>query len=112
MLKRYTVQKGWILLFDISYEDLLERALSRVENLDKQEGSFIYDAIAPCVELYHTYLYCNELEKRVFADTAYGEYLDRRVKKEILKEKKLLLVNEKEFLIIPCLSVQSGAKKV
>ena len=76
-------------MFDISYEDLLERALSRVENLDKQEGSFIYDAIAPCVlELYHTYLYCNELEKRVFADTAYGEYLDRRVEERNIKRKK------------------------
>lgn len=64
----------------ISYEDLLNRTLGRVSSdVDKSEGSLIYDAIAPCVaELYEAYLYIDELEKRVFADTAYGEYLDRR----------------------------------
>lgn len=41
--------------------------------------SFLFDAIAPCeAELYKTYLYIDELEKRVYADTSYGEYLKRR----------------------------------
>lgn len=64
----------------ISYESLLNRALERVSSsVDTSEGSFLFDAIAPCVaELYQAYLYIDELEKRVFADTAYGEYLDRR----------------------------------
>ena len=64
----------------ISYDELLNRALRRVSSsVDTSEGSFLFDAIAPCVaELYEAYLYIDELEKRVFADTAYGEYLDRR----------------------------------
>lgn len=64
----------------ISYSELLNRALRRVgTGMDTSEGSFLFDAIAPCVaELYEAYLYIDELEKRVFADTAYGEYLDRR----------------------------------
>ena len=64
----------------ITYENLLNRALERVgTGIDTSEGSFLFDAIAPCIaELYEAYLYIDELEKRVFADTAYGEYLDRR----------------------------------
>ena len=64
----------------ISYDELLNRALKRVgTGVDTSEGSFLFDAIAPCVaELYEAYLYIDELQKRVFADTAYGEYLDRR----------------------------------
>lgn len=64
----------------ITYENLLNRTLERVSTgIDTSEGSFLFDAIAPCVaELYEAYLYIDELEKRVFADTAYGEYLDRR----------------------------------
>lgn len=64
----------------LTYDALLQRALKRVSNqMDTSEGSFLFDAIAPCVaELYEAYLYIDELEKRVFADTAYGEYLERR----------------------------------
>lgn len=64
----------------ITYESLLNRALQRVSTgVDTSEGSFLFDAIAPCVaELYEAYLYIDELEKRVYADTAYGEYLERR----------------------------------
>ena len=64
----------------ISYENLLNRTLERVSSsVDTSEGSFLFDAIAPCVaESYEAYLYIDELEKRVFADTAYDEYLDRR----------------------------------
>lgn len=64
----------------LTYDELLQRALRRVSSqIDTSEGSFLFDAIAPCVaELYEAYLYIEELEKRVFADTAYGEYLERR----------------------------------
>ena len=64
----------------IIYESLLNRALERVSTgIDTSEGSFLFDAIAPCVaELYQAYLYIDELEKRIFADTAYGEYLERK----------------------------------
>lgn len=64
----------------MTYENLLNRTLERVSTgMDTSEGSFLYDAIVPCVaELYEAYLYIEELEKRIFADTAYGEYLERR----------------------------------
>ena len=64
----------------LTYDELLKRALGRISNqMDTSEGSFLFDAIAPCVaELYEAYLYIEELEKRVFADTAYGKYLERR----------------------------------
>ena len=64
----------------VSYEELLNRTLGRVSSsVDTSEGSFLFDAIAPCVaELYEAYLYIDELEKRIFADTAYDEYLERR----------------------------------
>ncbi|WP_410497019.1 baseplate J/gp47 family protein [Cellulosilyticum sp. ST5] len=64
----------------ISYDELLNRTLERVSSsVDTSEGSFLFDAIAPCVaELYEAYLYIDELEKRVYADTSYGEYLERR----------------------------------
>ena len=64
----------------ISYESLLNRTLERVSSsVDTSEGSFLFDAIAPCVaELYQAYLYIDELEKKVYADTSYDEYLERR----------------------------------
>lgn len=64
----------------INYNELLNRTLERVSgSVDTSEGSFLFDAIAPCVaELYEACLYIEELEKRVYADTAYGEYLERR----------------------------------
>lgn len=64
----------------LTYDELLKRALGRISNqMDTSEGSFLFDAIAPCVaELYEAYLHIEELEKRIFADTAYGEYLERR----------------------------------
>lgn len=67
-------------MYNLTYEELLQRALDRVTaTVDKTEGSFIYDAIAPTiVELHQCYLYINELENKVYADTAQGEYLERR----------------------------------
>ena len=64
----------------LTYDALLQRALKKVSSqMDTSEGSFLFDAIASCAaELYEAYLYIEELEKRVFADTAYGEYLERR----------------------------------
>lgn len=67
-------------MFDYTYEELLERALNRVgSGMDTSQGSFLYDSIS-CMtqELYQCYLYFNELEKRVYADTSYQEYLEQR----------------------------------
>ena len=60
-------------------QEALDDTGYNLESEDLVEGSFLFDAIAPCVaELYEVYLYIDELEKRVYADTAYGEYVDKR----------------------------------
>lgn len=65
----------------MTYESILNEMLSRVENdVDKREGSILYDALAPCAfELAQTYFNMDNFIDLVFGDTAVGEYLDRVV---------------------------------
>ncbi len=64
-----------------TYDKILADMLSRVSSdVDKREGSVIYDALAPCAyELAQTYFNLNNFLDLVFGDTAVGEYLDRVV---------------------------------
>ena len=66
----------------MTYENILNDMLSRVEaDVDKREGSIIYDALAPCAyHLAQTYFYLDSLVDLVSGDTAVGEYLDKVVK--------------------------------
>ncbi len=66
----------------MTYEKILENILKNVPtNVDKREGSVIYDAIAPCaLELAHTYIEFDKIIKESFADSASREYLIRRAK--------------------------------
>ena len=65
---------------NVTYDDILKRMLGRVPaDMDKREGSIIYDALAPAaveMQLMYTELYAvlNEL----FADTASREFLIKR----------------------------------
>ena len=65
---------------DITYEVILQRMLDRVpSNMDKREGSIIYDALAPAaVELQLMYIELDTILKETFADTAQKDYLVRR----------------------------------
>lgn len=65
---------------NITYESILKRMLDRVpNNIDKREGSIIYDALAPAaVELQLMYIELNAIMNESFADTASREYLIRR----------------------------------
>lgn len=65
----------------MTYEAILDSMLSRVESdVDKREGSIIYDALAPCAyELAQTYFNMENFINLVFGDTAVAEYLDRVV---------------------------------
>ncbi len=65
-----------------SYEYLMNRALSRVtSNVDKRQGSVIYDALAPaCAELCQAYIELDRVITETFADTASREYLIKRAK--------------------------------
>lgn len=62
-----------------TYEVILEDMLSRVTNdVDKREGSMIYDALAPAAyHLAKVYFYLDTFFDLVSGDTAIGSYLDR-----------------------------------
>ena len=66
---------------EMTYENILEDMLSRVtSNVDKREGSIIFDALAPCAyQLAQNYYYLNNFIDLVSGDTAVGEYLDKVV---------------------------------
>lgn len=65
---------------NMTYEAILEGMLSRVTNdVDKREGSIIYDALAPAAfELANTYFNLNNYIDLFYADTSIGEFLDRK----------------------------------
>lgn len=67
---------------NLTYEYLLKRALSNVpSDVDKRQGSVIYDALAPvCAELAQAYIQMEIIMQEVFADTASREYLILRAK--------------------------------
>lgn len=63
----------------MAYEEILQGMLALVpSNVDKREGSVIYDALAPCAYfLGQQNFQIENFIDLVFADTAVGEYLDR-----------------------------------
>lgn len=69
---------------NVTFEDILQRMLDRVpQNMNKREGSIIYDALAPAaIELQLMYLEFDNILTETFADTASREYLVRRVKEK------------------------------
>lgn len=62
----------------VTFEELLERMLAKVSsNVDKREGSMIYDAQAPvAVELQNLYIHADWILKMTSVATAEGTYLD------------------------------------
>jgi len=66
---------------NMTYENILNDMLSRVpSNVDKREGSIIYDALAPAaLKLAEMYFQLQQFLDLVSGDTAVGEYLDRVV---------------------------------
>ena len=64
-----------------SFENILERCLARIPNeLDKREGSIIYDALAPaCAELAQLYIALDVYADQTYLLTATGEHLDDKV---------------------------------
>lgn len=65
---------------DKNYEIIMEEALQEVTSeIDKREGSLIYDAIGPCAyQLAQTYYKMDNFIDLVMVDTAVGAYLDRK----------------------------------
>lgn len=69
-------------MYDVTYEEILGRMLSRVpDKLDKREGSVIFDAHSPAaLELQRLYVELNTLIAESYADSASREPLIRRCK--------------------------------
>lgn len=65
---------------DKTYENILNDMLSRLKtDVDRREGSIIYDALAPCAyQLYQFYFALSHYIDLFFVDTAVGEFLDRK----------------------------------
>jgi len=64
----------------MSYEEILRRMLERVpDNIDKREGSVIYDACAPAAaELAKLYIQLDAILQLAFGTTSNGDYLALR----------------------------------
>lgn len=69
-------------MYDVTFNEILERMISRVPNsFDKREGSIIYDALAPAaLELQRVYIELNSILSDSYGDTASREYLILRCK--------------------------------
>lgn len=66
---------------NMTFENIMNDMLSQVsKDVDKREGSIIYDALAPCAyKIAETYFLLDNYINLIFANTAVGEYLDRVV---------------------------------
>jgi uncharacterized phage protein gp47/JayE len=96
-------------LQDQTEEAILERMLGRVPaDIDKSEGSFIWDALAPSAyELFNSAVWAQEVLRRGFASTTFGVYLDMRceehgiARRAAVKATGALQVTGKPGTIIP-----------
>lgn len=73
-----------------SFDSILTALLERVpDDVDKREGSVIYDALAPsALKLAETYWDMAVLYRRTFAATADGDDLEKRVNEHGVERKK------------------------
>lgn len=64
----------------ITFETIMNNMLNAIPaDIDKREGSIIWNALAPAaVELQNAYIELDALMDETFADTAGGEFLERR----------------------------------
>lgn len=70
-----------------TFKSLISEALDKVpDNVDKREGSIIYDALAPaCYQLAEMYMNLKNVVSNTFVSTSYGEYLEQRALEQGLK---------------------------
>ena len=74
---------------NVTFDSIMEDMLARVpSNMDKREGSVIWDALAPCaVELQNIYIALNTVLNETFADTANLYYLSKRAAERGIAQK-------------------------
>lgn len=72
-----------------TFDTIMERMLARIsDDIDKRQGSVVYDMLAPAaIELEQAYMEMDNVLNLGFADTTYGEYLDRRAAEQGLTRK-------------------------
>lgn len=75
---------------DQTFETIMTRLLNSVPSeIDKSEGSFIYDALSPtAIELTQAYIQMDRVLQLGFAQTTYGQYLDYRAAEHGLTRKE------------------------
>lgn len=76
-------------LNDQTFEIILQRMLDKIPpDFDRSEGSFIYDALAAvAAELAQAAIWAQEVLRRGFAQTTFGQYLDLRAAEHGLTRK-------------------------
>jgi len=74
---------------NVTFESIMEDMLARVpSNMDKREGSVIWDALAPCaIELQNIYIALDTVLNETFADTANLYYLAKRAAERGIAQK-------------------------
>lgn len=98
---------------EMTYENILDDMLSRVsDDIDKREGSIIYDALAPAAyKLAETYFLLNNFIDLVSGDTAVGEYLDRVVNDYgIIRKKATYAIRKIETTIDVAIGARWGLR--
>lgn len=86
-----------------TFENIMKRMLSKIpDNLDKREGSIIYDALAPaCAEMTELYIELDNILELAFTETSNGKWLEMRCaeqgiyRKEAVKAQRVGIFNVK-----------------
>lgn len=97
---------------NVTFEDILDRMLERVpEDVDKREGSVIYDALASAaVELQLMYIELDVILRETFADTASRKYLLRRAAERGIKPKAAVKAVLKGEFVPDTLEIPAGSR--
>lgn len=96
-----------------TYEAILDRMLARLpSDVDKREGSVAYDMLAPAaLELAQAYMEADNVLDFSFADSTYGEYLERRAEERGLSRREAVKATGKvTFRGIDGLEIPTGTR--
>jgi uncharacterized phage protein gp47/JayE len=98
-------------LQDQTEDEIMQRMLNRVPaDIDKSEGSFIWDAQAPVAFLLsEAAIWAQQVLQRGFASTAFGEYLDLRAAEHgVTRRPAVAAIGEVKFTGMPGRMVPAG----
>ncbi|MGE5572926.1 MAG: baseplate J/gp47 family protein [Bacteroidota bacterium] len=100
-------------LEDQTFEAILKRMLDQLPStLDKSEGSFIWDSLSPvAVELALAAIWAQEVLRRSFAETTFGQYLDLRAEEHGLTRRAATkATGEVTFTGTPGVTIPAGTR--